>query len=138
MMRSLYRVFPILIVVPLFSPMPFAYAGDECKDVLLNKVMNSTEVKRDTYYNISLLSTLNEATDDEQKKKAAAGVDIEGIPSSFTYNDARRINSSLSSSFNLKYIAEEQRWSCFAGQMAVWLRWILGLITPPISPRLPA
>jgi hypothetical protein len=32
----------------------------------------------------------------------------------------------------------EQRWSRFAGQMAVWLRWILGLITPPISPRLPA
>ena len=31
-----------------------------------------------------------------------------------------------------------ERWSCFAGQMAVWLRWILGLITPPISPRLPA
>jgi hypothetical protein len=26
----------------------------------------------------------------------------------------------------------------FRNRMAAWLRWILGLITPPISPRLPA
>ena len=40
--------------------------------------------------------------------------------------------------YRLKAGHRGQRWSCFAGQMAVWLRWILGLITPPISPRLPA
>jgi len=26
----------------------------------------------------------------------------------------------------------------FLNRMAAWLRWILGSITPPISPRLPA
>ena len=58
-MRRLYS----LIVVGAVWCSP-ALADDECKDVLINKVMDSVSIKKDTYYNTAVLSTLDAQTDD--------------------------------------------------------------------------
>jgi len=85
-----------------------AAANDECKDVLVNKVMNELKVTRDSYYNTTVLSTLNESSDEADKTDAALGVVIEGIPISLSYSDARRIKTNLSKYYSLNAIARER------------------------------
>ena len=83
-------------------------AQDECKDVLVNAVMNTLAVTKDNYYNTAILSTVNEQSDSSSDTSAGLGVVIEGIPISLSYSDAKRLKSSISKYYSLNSIARER------------------------------
>jgi hypothetical protein len=101
-----------------------AFPQDECKDVLVNKVMNELKVTKDTYYNTVVLSKLNQSSDQQSSTGVGLGVEIEGIPFSLNYSDARRIKANLSRYYSLNEIAQES-WSylLMSGQDVIVNAW---------------
>jgi hypothetical protein len=85
-----------------------SYAQDECKDVLVNAVMNRLQVQKDTYYSTAILSTVDESSDSQEQQNANAGVVIEGIPISLSYADAKRLKTNISKYYSLQAIASDR------------------------------
>lgn len=118
------RLFVSLVVSLMVLSTQSAIADDECKDVLVNKVMNELKVTKDSYYNTAILSTLNESSDEAEKTDAGLGIVIEGIPISLTYSDARRLKTSLSKYYSLNSIAQERSsYLLMSGQEVIVNAW---------------
>jgi hypothetical protein len=84
------------------------YAADECKDVLVNKVMNMADIRQDNYYTMTLLSSLDERRTSDSKTNAELGVTISGIPFSLKNDDATRMSTQLNQTFDLGIIRRER------------------------------
>ena len=96
-----------LSFLSLFNINP-AVSSDQCKDILVNAVFNTLSVNKDNYYRTTLLSALDEKSEEDEKHNASLGVDIEGIPFYLSYSDARHLKSEISKYYNLNAIAHEK------------------------------
>lgn len=121
-MSRFFCVWSLLLICVLWNSA--AHAQDECKDVLINKVMDSVSITKDNYYNTALFSNLNETKDDQTEHSASGGLEIEGIPGSLSYNDASRLKTSLSKTFSFKEIVtEKSSYLLMSGQKEIVGAW---------------
>jgi hypothetical protein len=95
--------------------------SEECKDVLVNKIMDVADVKKDTYYRTTVLTTLSESTDNQTNSNAS--IDIPGIGAA-SYGDANHLAESLSSSSKFDEIRRDKSsYLIMSGQKAIVDAW---------------
>ncbi|MGM4903791.1 hypothetical protein AB8B21_18255 [Tardiphaga sp. 866_E4_N2_1] len=101
----LTRLFITAVTIALFPQV--AAARDECKDVLINKVMDITDLKQTREITLAVLARTSTSKSDAQSVQTGAKFPIEGIPVEGQGNWARSQKSEMSKSLDLDLAVRE-------------------------------
>ena len=108
----------------LVSSATVSLAADECKDVLINKVMDLKEVKITREITLAMLASLSTSSSDDQNIDTAAKFPIEGIPFEGQGSWARSQKSLLERSIDLTTTLNESgSLLMMSGQAAIITAW---------------
>jgi hypothetical protein len=103
---------PMRIQIAIFSTLALAliaptiaHADQDCKDVLIHKVMDITDIKKNTYYSTSVLATLNRSSDQQSDKNGT--VTVPGIGDA-KGSDTEHLVTNLSSTYGLTEVSRDK------------------------------
>jgi len=80
---------------------PVALAQDRCEDVLINKVMDTEEYRRDNVFLLTLATQSTDYLKGSESNKGGLGFDIDGIGGNVSSENARQFERQISNSLNL-------------------------------------
>jgi hypothetical protein len=105
----MYAKHLFLILAPIFFMLnnTFAYADDECRDVLVNPLFDLSTYTRDTYVSTAIIANLDSVSEEKKANNASLGAIIYGVPVDLKYSDASRVRAMLSSQYDFRAIQKD-------------------------------
>lgn len=101
------RVFGAIFLMAFQVGMTVASQADECRDVLLNPILDKQTYNNDSYSSTAVLSQLNESLDKNKNASGSVGFTIYGIPFNLGYSEASNIKRQLSKKYDFNAIQKD-------------------------------